>query len=133
MARFHKLLSKLLSEVTHMTSKNTDERIITILKSYELQTKYGIDRLEAFENSVLNPTLKPNEKKENQIAMNKAKSRSKKIQTLERYKQDIQKFRKQGMSYQGIANYLNSHRVSNKNMKFNKVDISRYFKRIETL
>jgi len=131
---FHKSIPALAKKVEE--AKNKDEAIKVVaelLNSYHIQIDSGIRHLDAFENSILNPSLKF---KRNIMEKHKLikKGKGKKFLFLFRYEELIRKFKSGGSSQNEIAKYLNSHRTpkrirnGSKPIKINKMDISRFIK-----
>lgn len=131
---FHKSIPVLAKKIEE--AKNKDEAIKIVeelLNSYHIQTESGIRRLDAFENSILNPSLKF---KRNILEKHKIlkKGKWKKFLFLFRYEELIKKFKSGGASQSQIAKYLNSHRTPKRlrdgvqPIKINKMDISRFIK-----
>ncbi len=112
-----------------MSKKELEKYISQILKSYELKCRYGEQKLVSIEGSILNPTLKLNQKKEEGIKEQTLKNRSKKYRTLVRYEWKIKELRNQAVSYENISKYINSHRASNLRIKYNKIYIYRFCQR----
>jgi hypothetical protein len=109
-----------------MTKKELQIYISNLLRSYELKCKYGEPKLVSFENSILNPTLKLNTNKEERVYDQVLKNKSRKYRTLVRYEFKLREMRKQNISYEKIVKYLNSHKLSNQKIKYNKVYIYRF-------
>ncbi len=129
MPNFHKSIRKLYIKITQLDKMEVEKYVLNILKSYELKTRYGELQIEAFENSILNPTTKLKTNKEEEIYEQVLKNKSKKYRTLVRYQYKIEQLREQGVSYQNIAKYINSHRASNLQIKYCKIYIYRYCKK----
>jgi hypothetical protein len=133
---FHKSIPMLANKIKNAQNKKEANEIIRkVLKSYKIQTQqeeYCISdqELDAFENSILNPSLDfKTDVKEERLLLKKSKS--KKFMFLFKYEELIKIFRSNGASMQKIASYFNSHRTPKKGrvrILINKMDISRYCK-----
>lgn len=146
---FHKSIPVLAKKVEE--AKNKDEAIKVVeefLKSYHYQTDMGIKKLNAFENSILNPTLKFDTRLAKKIVNLKKIKQSRKKMFLYKHHELIVKLKSDGATLSQIAKYLNRHKTprvertgkndegkkihtndeKRKIMKFNKMDISRFLK-----
>lgn len=113
MPNIHKCITKLLEEIKTLNKKESEEKMTEILISFLLQNKYGIPLLEAFENSIYNPSKRENQKKEKEILKQKKRIKSQKYALLLRYKSTISDLAKAGNGSRKIAKYLNSHKFVN--------------------
>lgn len=113
MPNFHKSINCLNEDIKVLNKKDTENKMREILNSFLQQNKYGIPLLEAFENSIYNPSIKENMKKEKEILKQSKKVKSKKYALLLRYKTTIFDLKKAKNGSRKIAKYLNSHKLIN--------------------
>lgn len=126
--KIKKAIEVLYNRILDKNEAESQEEMMLILKSFELQIKYGCDsKLTAFSNSIYTPTLKQNEHKEAALKEQKKKLTHAKYRTALRHEDKIKQMRKDGSSYQQIASYLNQYIVHKRNY-FNKMYIHRFCK-----
>jgi hypothetical protein len=126
--KIKKAIEVLYNRILDKNEAESQEEIMIILKSFELQIKYGCDnKLTAFSNSIYTPTLKQNEPKEAALKEQKKKLKFKKYRTALRHEDLIKKMRKDGSSYPQIASYLNQY-IVHKHNYFNRKYIERFCK-----
>ncbi|MGK0255686.1 MAG: hypothetical protein ACI81I_000292 [Arcobacteraceae bacterium] len=126
--KIKKAIEVLYNRVSDKTELEAQEEIMIIMKSFELQIKYGCDsKITAFSNSIYTPTLKQNELKETALKEQKKKLTHTKHRTALRHENIISQMRINGSSYQQIASYLNQYIVHRRNY-FNRKYIERFCK-----
>lgn len=108
---FHKSISVLSERIKNKNKKETEKIIFDLLTGYELQCRYGVNKLEAFENSIITPSIRKKTKKEIDLKLQEEKGKSLKFRTFLRYEEDIKLKRSNNLSLAGIASYLNSHKA----------------------
>ena len=113
MPNIHKSIDKLLEEIKPLNKQKTELKMTEILTSFIQQNKYGISILEAFENSIYNPSMKENQKIEKEIFKQKKRVKNKKHALLLRYRSTISDLIKAGNGSRKIAKYLNSYKLVN--------------------
>jgi hypothetical protein len=131
---FHKSIPILYTNIYNAkTKKEANEIIKQLLKSFKIQIDAGVNSLDAFENSIMNPSLKMNIDKEELARLLKL-NKSKKFMFLFRYEDSIKILKSGGSSMEKIANYLNAHKTPKRRrpgqdkISINKMDISRFCK-----
>ncbi|WP_428739842.1 hypothetical protein [Sulfurimonas sp.] len=126
--KIKKAIVALHERILSMTEAQAQEEIQIILNSFELQIRYGCSsKLTAFSNSIYTPTTKKNEQKEAELKEQKKKLTYAKYRTALRHEELIKNKRKEGSSYQQIADFLNQYVVHHKKY-FNKKYIERFCK-----
>lgn len=126
--KIKKAINLLNDKISSMTEMQAQEELHRLLESYELQLRYGAKhKMMAFTNSIYTPTLKKNEKKEEEISEQTKKNKNIKYRTACRYENDIRVMKEQGNSHESIAKFLNKHKVHKRSF-FNKVYIFRFCK-----
>ena len=126
--KIKKAIETLFNQISAQTEAEAQAEMMIILKSFEIQIKYGCDnKLTAFSNSIYTPTLKQNELKEAEIKEQKKKLTFPKYRTALRHENLINQMRKDGSSYQQIAAYLNQYIVHKRNY-FNRKFMERFCK-----
>lgn len=126
--KIKKAIEVLYNRILDKNEAESQEEIMIILKSFELQIKYGCNnKLTAFSNSIYTPTLKQNELKEATLKEQKKKLKFPKYRAAHRHEHIINQMRKDGSSYQQIASYLNQYIVHKRNY-FNRKFIERFCK-----
>lgn len=126
--KIKKAIEVLYNRILEKTELESQEEIMLVLKSFELQIRYGCDsKLTAFSNSIYTPTLKKNELKEATLKEQKKKLKFKKYRTALNHENIINQMRKDGSSYQQIASYLNQC-IVHKHNYFNRKYIERFCK-----
>lgn len=113
MPNIHKSTDKLLQKIMSLNKQDAEKKMTEILSSFLQQNKYGIPILEAYENSIYNPSLKENLKKEQELFNQKKRVKSKKYALLLRYKSTISDLIKAGNGSRKISKYLNSYKLVN--------------------
>ena len=89
----------------NLTEKNLKISIKHVLRSYQIQVNMGISQISAFENSLLNPTLKKTKKvkiKEEEIKNSKKKQCSPKFNRLHLYESELNIWIEEGISMRKI-------------------------------
>lgn len=126
--KIKKAIEVLYNRILDKNEAESQEEIMMILKSFELQIKYGCNnKLTAFSNSIYTPTLKQNELKEASIKEQRKKMKFKKYRTALVHEELIKTMRNDGSSYTQIATYLNQY-IVHKRKYFNKMYIHRFCK-----
>jgi hypothetical protein len=97
------------------------------LDSYNYQTRYKVNQIESFINSIYTPTLKLNSEKEAKIKFQTKRNRHEKFRTALRFEEVIKKYRLEKYSDQKIAVILNAQYVHKKDY-FSKMYINRFRK-----
>ena len=126
--KIKKAIEVLYNRILDKNEAESQEEIMIILKSFELQIKYGCDnKLTAISNSIYTPTLNQNEQKEAALKEQRKKLKFKKYRTALVQKELINTMRNDGSSYSKIASYLNQYIVHKRNY-FNRKYIERFCK-----
>ncbi len=126
--KIKKAIEVLYNRILDKNEAESQEEIMMILKSFELQIKYGCDnKLTAFSNSIYTPTLKQNEQKEAALKEQRKKLKFKKYRTALAQEELIKTMRNNGSSYPKIASYLNQY-IVHKHSYFNRKYIERFCK-----
>jgi len=129
--KIKKSISKLYERISQMTEAEAQREITKILTSYELQIRYGSpSKLTAFSDSIHTPTTKKNIQKEEEIELQNQLFRSKIFSKAYRYFDEIKERRSRCVSYQNIANWLNSKKV-HKAKFFSGKSIERFAKKFK--
>jgi len=127
--KIKKAIEVLNNRISHKTEAEAQEEIMIILKSFELQIRYGCDsKLTALLNSIYTPTHHEKEQLEVTIKEQKKKLKFKKYRTALRHENLIKEMRKNASSYQQIAIYLNQY-IVHKHQYFNRKYIERFCKK----
>lgn len=129
---FHKSIPILYTRVFNSKNKKEANEIIkSLLHSYHIQIEAGINRLDAFDNSIMNPSVKDKNINEKELLQ---KTKNPKFLFLFKNEECIQMLRKGGVSLENVAKYLNSHKTPKRRRKnqekisINKMDLSRFLK-----
>jgi hypothetical protein len=136
---FHKSIPVLYTNIYNSKSKKEANEIIKkLLKSFKIQINAGVNELDAFENSIMNPSFIMNTNKEELTRLLKL-NKSTKFMFLFRYEECIKTLKSGGSSMEKIAKYLNAHktpkrkRPGEEKISINKMDISRFCKERDIL
>lgn len=134
---FHKSIPQIHKNIYNAKNKNEANEIIQeLLNSYHIQITAGINQLDAFENAIMNPSLKSKKIDRREEILIK-KSKSPKFIFLLKNQECIKIMKNGGSSLMQIAKYLNSHRTPKRRKKdqkkliINKMDLSRFLTKRE--
>lgn len=100
------LIFNLADEIDGLMEKDIRKRMKEILKSYEIQTSYGIPRLEAFSNSLYTTSTRKKQKYrliELMVKKNELKSRGVKFRQLDRYSHEVLSLYRCGNGFRKIS------------------------------
>ena len=109
-----KPIEKLLNDIQNMTDIDADKHLNILVNSIIFKLKYGEkDKPTAFVKSINTPTVKPNIETELTLKQLSLRKKSKKNNRLFKVKHKVIEWRKEGWSYQKIADELNHKYIKN--------------------
>lgn len=112
MANVHKSIEEIQEIIKGNSKAKAEKKIEIILKSFLQQSRYGIPLLSAFENSVYNPSLRENTKKEKELKLDEKKNNSLHFRLMNREINTIKELLFAGNGCRKIASFLNSFRFT---------------------